>query len=281
MTRHRRAPRRVPPQGGAGRRCGRWLGGTMAALAVAPAALHAPAVQAQAPEPLAVDAPHDVRVLLTPRREAVLAAELAGRIVTMPVEDAGRFAKGDVLVAFACDLHEAALAEERATHDAARATLKNRQELAALRSTGALDVALAEAEARRTAARVAMQRGMVERCTLRAPFPGRVVERLAKPHESVAAGTPLLAVLDDSDLGLEMVVPSDWLAWLTPGGPLRVRFDETGSEHRAEVRTIGARIDAVSQSVAVRATLIGPADGLLAGMSGTALFDRAPATGPQ
>lgn len=214
----------------------------------------------------------DSRVLVTPRREAVLSAELAGRILRMPVEEAGRFAEGDELVAFACDLHRAALAEEQASESAARATLENRRELAELRSTGTLDVALAEAEARRTAARVAMQRGMVERCVLRAPFHGRVVERLGKPFESVAAGTPLLSILDDSELELEMVVPSAWLAWLRPGDAFDVRIDETGSTHTAVVRTIGARIDAVSQAVAVRGAFDARPEDLLAGMSGTALF---------
>lgn len=264
-------------------------GAAVAVLAAAPVALMgAPAAAQTAEQPADPAAPNpaltaswdpggppEARVLLTPRREAVLAAELAGRILRIPVEDAGRFKEGDVLVAFACDLHEAALAEERATHDAARATLKNRQDLAALRSTGDLDVALAEAEVRRTSARVAMQRGVVERCTIRAPFPGRVVQRLAQPHESVSAGAPLLAVLDDGELDLEMVVPSDWLGWLRVDAPLQVRIDETGTVHDAKVRSIGARIDAVSQSVPIRATLTGSANGLLAGMSGTALFAAA------
>ena len=221
----------------------------------------------------------EARALLTPRQEAVLSAELAGRIAALPVEEGMAFAEGDVLVRFACDLHEAALAEERASNSAARATLENHRQLAALRSAGALDVSLAEAEVRRTAARVTMQQGMVNRCQITAPFAGRVVSWHARPHESVAAGSPLLSILDDSALDLELVVPSPWLAWLRNGTALRVRVDETGTIHAAQVRGIGARIDAVSQSVPIKASFVEAPQSLLAGMSGTALFE--PGAGAQ
>jgi RND family efflux transporter MFP subunit len=233
-------------------------------MAAIMAVLLVPAVQAQAPL--------EARVLITPQREAVLASDLAGRIAALPLKDGDRFAKDDVLVRFACDLHEATLAEERAVDEAARATLANRKELAALRSTGELDVALAAAEAKRTAARVALQRGMVERCTIRAPFNGRVVERMVQPFESVSAGVPLLSILDDGELELEMVVPSAWLAWLRQGAEVSVMVDETGSTHPAVIRSVGARIDAVSQAVALKGAFQTRPEGLLAGMSGTAVF---------
>lgn len=253
------------------------LGKGMAAVAVAMPFLLLPplagpaAAQGAASGPQHAD-PFEARVLISPQREATLSSDIAGRIVAMPVDDGGRFAKGDVLAQFACDLHEATLAEERASDEAARATLANRKELAALKSTGALDVALAAAEAKRTAARVAQQRGMVERCTVRAPYAGRVVERLVQPHESVSAGTPLLSILDDSALDLEMVVPSAWLAWLRQGAALSVMVDETGTTHPAVVSSIGARIDAVSQAVTIKGTFQKRPEGLLAGMSGTAVF---------
>lgn len=257
------------------------LGKGMAAVAVAmPFLLLPPAVAPVAAQEAARDmgrqtgapAPLEARVLISPQRQATLSSDIAGRIVAMPVDDGGRFAKGDVLVQFACDLHEATLAEERASDEAARATLANRKELAALKSTGALDVSLATAEAKRTAARVAQQRGMVERCTVRAPYAGRVVERLVQPHESVSAGTPLLSILDDSALELEMVVPSAWLAWLRQGAAVSVMVDETGTTHPAVVSSIGARIDAVSQVVTIKGTFQKRPEGLLAGMSGTAVF---------
>ncbi|MGC2857216.1 efflux RND transporter periplasmic adaptor subunit [Novispirillum sp. DQ9] len=243
----------------------------MAAIAVAMPFLLLPSAPslAQSAEPVA---PLEARVLISPQREATLSSDLAGRIAAMPVKDGARFAKGDVLVQFACDLHEATLAEERAGDEAARATLANRKELAALRSTGELDVALAAAEAKRSAARVALQRGMVERCTVRAPYDGRVVERLVQPHETVSAGTPVLSILDDSALELEMVVPSSWLRWLRQGAALSVMVDETGTTHPAVVSSIGARIDAVSQVVAVKGAFEKRPEGLLAGMSGTAVF---------
>lgn len=241
--------------------------GMAAGLVAMPFALLAPAA-AQGQGDVALEA----RVLITPQREATLSSDIAGRITAIPVDNGRRFAKGDVLVQFACDLHQATLAEERASEEAARATLANRKELAALRSTGELDVALAAAEAKRTAARVAMQRGMVDRCTIRAPYAGRVVERLVQPHESVSSGAPLVSILDDSALELEMIVPSVWLRWLRDGATFTVQVDETGTSHPAVVHSVGARIDAVSQAVTLKGTFAERPDTLLAGMSGTAVF---------
>lgn len=223
----------------------------------------------------AADAGPAARVLIAAAREAELSSEIAGRITSLPVEEGGPFAKGDALATFACDLHRAGLAEAQAEHAAARATLANRRELADLGSIGDLDVALARAEATRTAARIAHQMGMVERCTITAPYAGRVVERFVEPHESVAAGDPVLSIIDDRALTLELVVPSAWLAWLTPDTRFTVTIDETGTTHAAQVTMLGARIDAVSQSLPIRAQLVETPGNLVAGMSGTAQFTPA------
>lgn len=227
-----------------------------------------------APAPAAEQA-LSARVLVSPLREARLSSELNGHIAALPLAEGKRFKTGDLLVALTCDLHEAALAESQALAAAANATLNNRRELAELRSVGQLDVALAEAEAHAADARVAQQRGLVRRCTIKAPFPGRVIEHFVHPYESVSSGEPLLSILDDSQLVLDMIVPSRWLSWLDEGTPLTVEIDETGSILSAIVERVGARIDAVSQSVPVRAIITakeGSHRNLLAGMSGTALF---------
>ena len=100
----------------------------------------------------------------------------------------------------------------------------------------------------------------------------------ANAHESVAAGTPLMAVLDDRSLEIKLIVPSPWLAWLRPSTEFDITIDETSRAHAGRVTKIGARIDPVSQTVAVWGAFAGeaPPDGLIAGMSGTAAFRLPP-----
>jgi multidrug efflux pump subunit AcrA (membrane-fusion protein) len=54
-----------------------------------------------------------------------------------------------------------------------------------------------------------------------------------------------------------------------------VDLGETGKRYPAKVKAINAQVDAVSQSIELEGVVVGPAKGLLAGMSGTALFAEA------
>jgi multidrug efflux pump subunit AcrA (membrane-fusion protein) len=109
-------------------------------------------------------------------------------------------------------------------------------------------------------------------CIIDAPFNGRIIKRLAQPFESVNQGEPLIKILDDSELKVELYVPSKWLLWLKQDTEFTVRIDETGKTYPARMTALGARVDAVSQSIEITAVISGNHPELLAGMSGEARF---------
>lgn len=215
------------------------------------------------------------RGLLEPRAEAVLSSELAGRIVEMPFEEGRHFKRGATLVRFDCAFYEAQLATAEAGLGAARLELENNRELARLNSIGSLEVALAEARVREFEAKVAVNRVQTSRCVIKAPFSGHVVETKAKRFESVNQGGELIEVVDDGAPKLRLIVPSRWLSWLKPGVSFIFTVDETGETLDAEIKRIGARVDAVSQTLPVIGAFVRPPAHLIAGMSGTALFGEA------
>jgi RND family efflux transporter MFP subunit len=218
---------------------------------------------------------HEARALVEPRAEAVLSSEIGGRIERLPYDEGDRFAKGDVLVGFDCSFHQAELASARADLTKALRTLENNRQLAELNSIGQLEVALAEADVAKARAQVRLRDLYVDRCRLTAPFDGRVVERPVNAHETVGKDQELMSVIAVGGLRLRLIVPSSWLAWLEPGQGFRLQVDETGRTYAAEVETIGARIDPVSQTLPILGRLTGPAApaDLLPGMSGTARFE--------
>jgi RND family efflux transporter MFP subunit len=218
---------------------------------------------------------HEARALVEPRAEAVLSSEIGGRIERLPYDEGDRFAKGDVLVGFDCSFHQAELASARADLTKALRTLENNRQLAELNSIGQLEVALAEADVAKARAQVRLRDLYVDRCRLTAPFDGRVVERPVNAHETVGKDQELMSVIAVGGLRLRLIVPSSWLAWLEPGQGFRLQVDETGQTYAAEVETIGARIDPVSQTLPILGRLTGPAApaDLLPGMSGTARFE--------
>ncbi|MBC7906663.1 MAG: efflux RND transporter periplasmic adaptor subunit [Rhodospirillaceae bacterium] len=230
------------------------------------------AVALLAAPPAFAQSSDSVRAMLAPVNEAVLAGELAARIDALPFQNGERFKKGDTLVSFDCAAFRAALAEARASLKAADQSVANVRELARLKSAGQLELQLAESELEKQRAHVDSARVPVDRCIIRAPFSGRVVERRAQPHESVPPGQPLLAILDDSQIEVRMVAPSGWLKWLKPGVSFGLKVDETGLTYNGKVTRLGARIDAVSQSVSVVGLLDKRSEGVIAGMSGSATF---------
>ncbi len=207
--------------------------------------------------------------------EATLSSEIAARVLEMPKRVGDTFAKGDVLVRFDCTLFEAQRDKVEAEVRSATARHENDRQLEKVRSIGALEVTLSESALQQAKAELRMAQMNTQRCTVLAPWPGRVVQRMANEQESVKLNQELLSVASTADLEMMLVVPATWLKWLKPGLAFDVRMDETGSQHRAQVAMLGAKVDAVSQTMNLRARLQG--DGrLLPGMSGTARFGSAP-----
>lgn len=216
------------------------------------------------------------RGVLRARDHAVLSSELAGRITEMPFTDGQAFKKGDVLVRFDCSAYQAQLKAAQAAVGAARVELKHNKQLAALNSVGAFEVALAEAKQAQAQAESQVYQVQVKRCGISAPFDGRVVQRKAQPYESVGSGTPLLEIVDNNTLEVQILVPSSWLGRLQPGEKFQFTPDETGQPIDVEIKRLGARIDEGSQTLLLIGTLPVSTTGLLAGMSGSAHFAETP-----
>ncbi|WP_106420364.1 efflux RND transporter periplasmic adaptor subunit [Salinicola tamaricis] len=217
-----------------------------------------------------------VRGVLRAHNHAVISSELAGRIVEMPYSDGQSFAKGDLLVRFDCSAYQAQLNAAQAAARATREELNHNKQLAALNSVGRFEVALAEARQAQAQAESQVYQVQVKRCRVTAPFAGNVVLRRAQPHESVASGTPLLEVVDNTTLEIYLLVPSSWLSRLQPGQTFDFIPDETGKTLKATVKRLGARIDEGSQTLLLIGSLPEATKGLLAGMSGTARFQASP-----
>lgn len=219
---------------------------------------------------------HQARGVLRARDKAVLSSELAGRILAMPYTDGQPFDKGEVLVSFDCSAYRARLKAAQASLGVAQEELRHTRQLASLNSVGRFEVTLAEARQSQSRAEAEVYAVQVERCEIKAPFSGRVVQRLVQPHESVAAGAPLLEIVDNTSLEVHLLVPSNWLGWLSPGQSFRFVPDETRRPLQAQVERLGAAIDEGSQTLLLIGTLPGDASGLLAGMSGSAEFGDTP-----
>lgn len=251
---------------------------TKGAMAVAAvwAACAGLALAQVAPVPQAGEGGGRIRAQLAAPSDVEISSEIAAKISRLPLKEGDSFARGALLVEFDCGLYRAQLAKAQATATAATRQLDVTRQLAKLHSVGAMDVAQAQAHAKEAAADADYMRTTVDKCSIRAPFTGRVAKRDAAPYEYVVPGKPLLEILETGALEVKLIVPSRWLATLKPGTRFVLHMDDLGTDVDAEVVRIGARIDPVSQTVSISGRIVGEQPRLLPGMSGWASFPGHP-----
>lgn len=240
-----------------------------AALAVAALAACASLAHAAAPAPPrpALEK-QEVRAQLSPRRYTTIAAEVGAKISRIAVSEGGRFRAGQTLVVLDCSLQQAQLQKAKVVLSAAENMFSANTRLEALHSIGKVELDVSQSEVAKAKAELASNAAVIAKCSVPAPFAGRVSEQKVREQQYVQPGQALLEILDDSVLELEFIVPSRWLAWLKPGYVFQVGIDETGKSYPAKVQRIGARVDPVSQSVKLSAAIDGRFPELIAGMSG-------------
>ena len=224
-------------------------------------------------EVASVEAEQEARGLINPVASATISSEILARIKKLPFRSGEHFTAGALLVEFDCGSYQASVAVASATRERETKRLENFKRLASLNAASNLDVAIAEADVKKAAAEVRLARVDVARCKVVAPYDGAVVEVLAHEHESVGPQTEVISILAVGDPEIEIIIPSDWLRWVKSDMAFDFLIDETGERVSASLSRIGSAIDPVSQTIRV----IGhfqhtPAQGIIAGMSGTAIF---------
>lgn len=217
-----------------------------------------------------------VRGLIVPLRRATLSSRLQASILAIGPESGESFAAGDVLVRFDCETYEAEAARADAQVEAARADAAVKRQLSHSGSASRLQAVLADAQVKRAEAEAVIARRQVDACTVRAPYAGRVIKRIANAFETVGFRDPLMEIVGDEALEIRVFVPSSWIAALAPGQPFQFDVDETGERLDARVVALGAVIDNVSGLIELRGRPVARARPLAGGMSGTARFGDIP-----
>ena len=243
---------------------------------VPPAGTVRPMAQAEAPASPVTSTPTDesntIRVLLSPEQETTLSAQMVGRISKLQAQLGKQVKSGQAVVSFDCSEAAARLSMARAEYTAAKETLTAKQRLRKLDAAGDMEVTMANANADKGKAAIAISQAQLAQCTVNAPFDGHIVKVYAKQHQSVNIGAPLIELIADGPLKLRLNVPSRWLRQLQVGTQFDVTINETGRSYPATVSLINARVDAVAQTIELEARMVNAEPDLLAGMSGVARF---------
>lgn len=212
------------------------------------------------------------RALLKARREATISSLIAARIQKIHVEDGQRFEAGDSLVTFECSVSSARLESIKARLKQYRYIYEANVELYKNNGVSKLDLAISRAKMEEGESEVTLAIAQLEKCSVYAPYSGRVVKVIANEHESASIGSALLVILDDQQPKVILHAPSDQITSLAVGQRFAVAVDETKTDYEAVITAVIPVIDPSSRTVEIIADIVGKHPELLAGMSGNATF---------
>ena len=180
----------------------------------------APVVHAKTLGAIAIYPERSAQAQVLSRNDSKLSAEIAAKILSIPVQVGQRVKRGSVLVELDCGDFKIARQRAEAQQSAASARMqltqmqvKRARELSqsGFISKDALDarateLKVAQAERDLAVAQTAAAQREVSKCAIHAPFDAVVQERMGKVGELAAPGTPLVALVDMSHLevGVEL-----------------------------------------------------------------------------
>lgn len=214
-----------------------------------------------------------IRGVIAPSSESTVASRMTARIVAMPFEEGQSFGAGAVLARFDCSSTAAQLRAAQAATAAYQETYETQVELDKYEATGKNEVAVSRANVGKADAEAKAIAAQMTDCVVRAPFSGKVVEQLARRNDIAASGQPLMKIQSGRAVEIHLIVPSRWLTWISPGAEFAFKIDETGNTVRGRIQRLGAAVDPVSKTIKVTGVMTSSEGLILAGMSGSAIFD--------
>jgi len=221
---------------------------------------------------------HAVKVVLFPRREAVLVSQIDGTVSKYFFLPGQPFKEGDCLLAFDdtpfkldLDRVTARRQEIEVQLKLAQETYLSQKKLFEQDFQSKLEIQKREAEVETLKARLkAVQADCAEAalrvgyCRRRAPFAGRIEQIMCREHETVRTGQPLFRIIYDRELLAVMNIP---LSDLKPvGTELAFLFD--GKRVTGRIHEISPQADHRSGTIEIKALVSNVEGALSCGMTG-------------
>lgn len=186
----------------------------------------------------------------------VLKSEISGRIREIHFKDGQDVEQGDLLIEFADDNQRAEVDQAKAELARAEADFKR---IASLRernieSVKKFDEAKAGVDV--TKARLDRATADLDKAKIVAPFSGTIGLLQVDPGAYVQAAQELVALVDNTPVYVEFKIPEKFLGDIGVGQTAEIKLDSFPEDKFvASVEALDSRIDEVSHSIAVRASL--------------------------
>ena len=207
-------------------------------------------------------------------RGAELSLEVPGVVETISFQSGDDVKAGQVLLTLRKEDEEARLQSLEATASLAQITYdRDLKQLKAQAISQAI-VDNDEANLRNARAQVAVQKAILDKKTLRAPFDGKLGLRQVDLGQFLAAGTMIATLQSLDPIFVDFLLPQQAVAQIAVGDKVRAKVDAfPGRTFQGEITAINPKIETGSRNVQVRATLPNADQKLMPGMFATVELD--------
>lgn len=207
-------------------------------------------------------------------RGAELSLEVPGVVETITFQSGDEVKAGQVLLTLRKEDEEARLQSLEATASLAQITYdRDLKQLKAQAISQAI-VDNDEANLRNARAQVAVQKAILDKKTLRAPFDGKLGLRQVDLGQFLAAGTMIATLQSLDPIFVDFLLPQQAVAQIAVGDTVRAKIDAFPDRtFEGRITAINPKIETGSRNVQVRATLPNADQKLMPGMFATVELD--------
>jgi multidrug efflux system membrane fusion protein len=188
------------------------------------------------------------------KRVVEVKAEIAGQVVSRPVERGTHVTRGQLLCEVALDDRQVAVEEARAGFEKAR--IEHAGSLTLAKQELLSEVAIAASQAREEAARAHLHRQMLnlERTRITAPFDGVVEDLHLNAGDYAVPGAACATLIDLDPMLVVAHVTEEEVANLNPGRPVS-GSTRSGRELQGRMSFVGRQSDPVTRTYPVEITV--------------------------
>ncbi|MGQ3297621.1 efflux RND transporter periplasmic adaptor subunit [Reyranella sp.] len=200
-------------------------------------------------------------------RGAELSLEVPGVVETITFQSGDEVKAGQVLLTLRKEDEEARLQSLEATAQLAQITYDRDVKQLKAQAISQAIVDNDEANLRNARAQVAVQKAILDKKTLRAPFAGKLGLRQVDLGQFLAAGTMIATLQSMDPIFVDFLLPQQAVAQIAVGDKVRAKIDAfPGRTFEGKITAINPKIETGSRNVQVRATLPNADQKLMPGM---------------
>ncbi len=200
-------------------------------------------------------------------RGAELSLEVPGVVETITFQSGDEVKAGQVLLTLRKEDEEARLQSLEATASLAQITYDRDVKQLKAQAISQAIVDNDEANLRNAKAQVAVQKAILDKKTLRAPFDGKLGLRQVDLGQFLSAGTEIATLQSLDPIFVDFLLPQQAVAQISVGEKVRAKVDAFPSRtFEGKITAINPKIDTGSRNVQVRATVSNADRKLLPGM---------------